>query len=281
VDLAGHTPGHRLGAFALRPAPVCVTWLDYFDTTGLDAMDAIITDPWHSPVEDVQRFTEAVIRLPRLRLCWEPPAGAPVVRPPPCTGGGGFVFGSFNRFAKHSPSTLDAWCRVLHAVPSSRFLLKSGSLDHPEEHAHARRRFAERGIDPNRIECRGQSPHERMLREYGDIDLALDSFPYNGGVVTCEALWMGRPVLALRGDSMISRQSAAILACVGAEEWIARDVDDFVEIAVRAAADPEGHARACLGLRERVAASPLVDAASFARDFEAALQEAWIRFAGA
>ena len=275
VDLAGHTPGHRLGAFALRPAPLAASWLDYFDTTGLDAIDLLVSDSWHAPPGDRQRFTERVARLPTLRYCWEPPRDAPGVAPPPCRARDSFVFGSFNRFAKLSEATVAAWCDVLEAVPGSRLLLKSGTLDNPGEHAHARARFAALGIDPARIECRGQSLHAAMLAEYADVDLVLDSFPYNGGVTTLEALWMGRPVLALAGDSMISRQSAAILACAGMPEWIARDRADFVRIACAAAADREAFARACLQTRPRIAASPITDARAFTRGLEDLLRNAW------
>jgi protein O-GlcNAc transferase len=276
VDLAGHTPGHRLCMFAHRPAPVAVAWLDYFNTTGVGAIDAFVTDRWHSPPGDQQKFTEALVRVPGLRLCWEPPAGAPATVPPPALANREMVFGSFNRISKLSASTVDAWTEVLRAVPDSRLVVKSGSLDNAEEHPWVRERFEERGVDPRRIECRGQSPYVEMLRQYGDIDIALDSFPYNGGIVTLEALWMGRPVLTLRGDSLISRQSAAILACAGLDEWIARDVDEFVAIAARHAADRQLLSRACASIRAKVAASPITDAAGFTRGLESRLREVWL-----
>lgn len=275
IDLAGHTPGHRLGAFALRPAPVAASWLDYFDTTGLAAIDLVVSDRWHAPPGDRQQFTERIARLPGLRYCWEPPSDPPPVAAPPCATRDAFVFGSFNRYAKLSEATVAAWSEVLRAVPDSRLLLKSGTLDNPEEHPHARARFAAFGIDPARIECRGQSPHAQMLAEYADVDLVLDSFPYNGGVTTLEALWMGRPVLALAGDSMIARQSAAILECIGMPEWIARGKDDFVRIGREAAADRARFARACAGIRERVAGSPVTDARAFTRGLEDVLRQAW------
>jgi protein O-GlcNAc transferase len=275
VDLAGHTPGHRLGAFARRPAPVALTWLDYFDTTGLDTLDAIVTDVRHTPEGDPQQFTETPWRLPGLRYCWTPPADSPAPRP--LRPGGAFTFGSFNRIAKLSEGTLAAWCRILHAVPASRLLVKSPALAHAEERESLVGRFAARGIDPARIEGRPASAYRDMLDEYGDIDLVLDSFPYNGGMTTLEALWMGRPVLALQGHSMIARQSAAILGVAGLDEWVARDVDDYVARAVAAAADRRGLAERCVGLRERLARSPALDAASFTRGLEDAYRELWRR----
>lgn len=273
VDLAGHTPGHRLGAFARRPAPVAVTWLDYFDTTGLDSIDALVTDGRHSPAADAQRFTEAKVRLPGLRYCWRAPEDSPPATPPPL--GGPFTFGSFNRISKLSERTLAAWCAVLDAVPGSRLVVKSPALDHPEEREALRSRFVARGIAGERIEARASSPYREMLAEYSGVHLVLDSFPYNGGLTTLEALWMGRPVLTLAGDSLISRQSAAILGAAGEDRWVARDVAEFVEIARGAASDREAFGIACAGLRERLAASAALDAVGFTRALEAAFRELW------
>jgi protein O-GlcNAc transferase len=273
VDLCGHTPGHRLGAFARRPAPVTVTWLDYFDTTGLDTMGAIFTDTLHSPPQDAQRFTERVVRLPTMRYCWEPPAESP--EPRPMAREGPFTFGSFNRIAKLSEATLAAWCEVLRAVPDSRLVVKSPALGHPEEAGALRARFSARGIDPARVEPRPGSPHARMLDEYGDLHVVLDSFPYNGGMTTLEALWMERPVLALAGDSMISRQSAAILGTAGMEAWVARGLKDYVSKAVAAASDRDALAAEAAGLRARLAASPAMDAPAFTRSLENAYRRLW------
>lgn len=277
VDLAGHTPGHRLGAFALRPAPVAMSWLDYFDTTGLSQIDALVTDRWHSPPGDAQPFTEALVRLPGLRFCWEPPADAPEVSAPPSSRGRPFTFGSFNRLAKLSPRALALWSEALRAVPGSRLLLKSPSLDNPEERGPLRERFQRHGIDPDRIEIRGQSEHRRMLQEYGDIDVALDSFPYSGCIVTLEALWMGRPVLALRGSSFVARQSAAILSCAGQEGLVASDDADFVAKAAGLARDGGALARISGELRGRVAACGITDARAFTRGLEDAYRELWRR----
>lgn len=277
VDLAGHTPGNRLGAFVMRPAPLAMTWLDYFDTTGVAAVDALITDRWHSPPGDAQPFSETLVRLPGLRLCWEPPRDAPEVSPLPSSRGRPFTFGSFNRLAKLSPHALALWCEVLRAVPASRMLIKSPSLDSPEEHAPLRERFRRHGIDPERIEIRGQSDHRRMLQEYSDIDVALDSFPYSGCIVTLEALWMGRPVLALRGSTFVSRQSSAILACAGQDPLIASDDADFVSKAAGLARDGEALARISGELRGRVRACGITDARGFTRGLEHAYRQLWQR----
>ena len=266
VDLAGHTPGHRLGAFARRAAPVQVTWLDYFDTTGLEAMDAIVADAAHVPHGDAHRFTERVVRLPGLRYCWEAPAGSPPV--PDRGPGRAMTFGSFNRIAKLSGTTLRAWAEVLRAVPEARLVVKSPALEHAEEREALLRRFEREGVDPARVEPRPASPYLEMLAQYGDVDVALDSFPYNGGITTLEALWMGCPVLTIRGASMIARQSAAILDAVGLEHWIARDTRDFVSRAVAAAADRDRLRAERASLRGRLLASPAMDARGFTRGLE-------------
>lgn len=277
VDLAGHTPGNRLGAFALRPAPLAMTWLDYFDTTGLEQVDAFVTDRWHSPPGDAQPLTEAPVRLPGLRLCWEPPGDAPAASALPSSRGRPFTFGSFNRLAKLSPRALALWCEVLRAVPGSRMLVKSPSLDNPEEHAPLRERFERHGVDPQRVEIRGRSDHRRMLQEYADIDVALDSFPYSGCIVTLEALWMGRPVLALRGSTFVSRQSSAILSCTGLDSLIASDDADFVSKAMALAGDGVALARISGELRGRMAAGGITDAPRFTRGLEHAYRELWQR----
>ncbi|HEX7404119.1 MAG TPA: tetratricopeptide repeat protein, partial [Usitatibacter sp.] len=253
VDLAGHAPGNRLLAFARRPAPVTATWLDYFDTTGLEAIDYLITDPWHSPPDDGQQFTEELLRLPRVRFAYAPPPDAPDVREPPLArGGAGPVFASFNRSAKISNATLETWRVTLERIPDSRLLVKNSSLGHGDERADLARRFRGRGIDPARVEFRGFSAHRDMLENYNDVDIVLDTFPYNGGITTLEALWMGKPVVTLRGDTLISRQTAAILQTAGLDEWAARDSEDFARIVASLAADPAKLAAIGRGMRERL-----------------------------
>ncbi|MGE5616626.1 MAG: glycosyltransferase, partial [Bacillota bacterium] len=275
VDLAGHTPGHRLAMFAHRPAPLCIAWLDYFDTTGLATMDYLVTDRMHSPNDDAQRFTERLLRLARIRLCYEPIEGAPDVVPPPLTRGEAPVLGSFNRLAKISTATLDAWCAALEAVPQAHLVIKNSSLGFEEERALVRSWFADRGIEPARLRLRGFSSHLDMLAEYGDIDLVLDTTPYNGGMTTLEALWMGRPVVSLRGDSFIARQGAAILDAAGLQELVARDVRDFAAIVDRWTRSPRELGSLSAQLRGRLRASPLLDARGLARSLEAAYREAW------
>jgi protein O-GlcNAc transferase len=279
VDLAGHTPGHSLLAFMHRPAPVTATWLDYFDTTGLEAIDYFITDPWHSPPDDAQEFTEERFRLPRVRFAYAPPPDAPEVREPPLARGGeGPVLASFSRSAKISNATLDTWRAVLERTPGARMLVKNSSLGHDDERADLARRFRAHGIDPARIEFRGFSAHRDMLEEYNEVDIVLDTFPYNGGITTLEALWMGKPVVTLRGDTLISRQTAAILQAAGLDEWIASDAEGFARIVANLAADPAKLATIGRGMRERLRSSPLLDARGLAAALEAAYRAMWRRY---
>lgn len=279
IDLAGHTPGHRLTMFAHHPAPVTGTWLDYFNTTGLEQMGFLLTDPVHSPAGDRQPFTERLVRLPHCRYCWEPPAYAPAVSPPPLARGGRApVFGSFNRMAKLSPATIDAWCALLREVPASRLLLKNSALEHDEERAFFGQWFEKRGVDPARIEWRGESGHETMLAQYGNVDVVLDTFPYNGGLTTLEALWMGRPVVTVEGNTLISRQSKAILSTIALGQLCAPNADGFVDIASRLVSGPLELARLSASLRPSLEASALLDHAAFTRDFEAMLRGEWKRW---
>lgn len=282
VDLSGHTPGHRLAAFAHGPAPVTGTWLDYFNTTGLEGIDFLVTDAVHSPPGDAQPFTERLARLPGCRYCWEPPAYAPPVAPGPAASGAGpVVFGSFGRMAKLSPATLEAWCDLLRRVPGSRLVLRNASLGKAAEQAYFAGGFRDRGVDPARIEWHAAGPHEAMLAQYAGIDIVLDTFPYNGGLTTLEALWMGRPVVTVAGDTLISRQSKAILAAAGLHGLCGDDPGAFVDIAAGLAADRVRLAALSASIRERVRASALLDHAGFTRNLEALYRAEWRRWCAA
>lgn len=273
IDLAGHAPENRLTALAAKPAPVQVSMLDYFDTTGVPAIDYLVTDRVSTPPESPQRFTERCLVLDQPRLVYEAPSYAPPVTVRPATAGE-LVFGSFNRHEKTSTAVLEAWTALLRAVPDARLLLKNRAFAEAELRDSFLARFTERGIAPERIEFRPASPHGEMLAEYGDMDIALDTFPYNGGLTTCEALWMGTPVLTLEGSRIISRQSSAMLQSVGLHDFVARTQDEFVSKGVYWSAHREALVALREGLRARVAAAPLTDGAAYARALEGKLHEA-------
>ena len=277
VDLAGHTSGNRLLVFARRPAPVQVTFLGYCDTTGMNAMDYRLTDSHADPPGTTEHLhAERVVRLPETAWCFLPCDPSPPVEPPPVLGLGSATFGCFNVRRKITDEALTVWSRLLGEVPGSRLLLKSlGFCDTSVRH-RVRATLASTGIAAERIELIGWVPTlAEHLALYRRVDIALDTFPYNGTTTTCEALWMGVPVVTLAGQAHASRVGVSLLTNAGLPELIAADADNYIRIASRLAADVSRLAALRAGLRGRMAASPLVDAPRFARNVEHAYREMW------
>lgn len=277
VDLSGHSAGNRLTLFARRPAPLQMTWIGYPATTGLESIDYRITDAVCDPPGETERFhTEQLLRLPGTFSCFAPPEEAPEVPPLPALESGTITFGSFNNPAKITPETVALWSEVLRAVPGSRLLLKGYSLACPETRGRFEEAFAAHGIGRERLTLTGNTPSYRdHLALYGRVDVALDTFPYNGTTTTCEALWMGVPVVTLTGAVHRARVGASLLAAVGLPALAARDARGFVGTAVALARDPERLASLRKTLRAQMAASPLTDGAGFTRSLEDALDAAW------
>lgn len=274
VDLAGHTRGNRLAMFQRRPASVQATWIGYPNTTGLDTIDYRITDPIADPPGATDAFhTERLVRLPRGFLCYRPPEDAPRLGSRPCATANsrGVTLGSFNALSKLGPGMIDAWSRILARLPDARLVLKAAGLASDAARQRIRERFASCGIDPSRLETIPPTKDRHAhLELYRRLDIALDSLPYNGTTTTCEALWMGVPVVSCAGDRHAARVGASLLHRVGLDELVARDIDEYVEIAVTLAHDPARIVSLGAGLRERMRLSPLCDAPAFARDLEAA-----------
>ncbi|HEX8956076.1 MAG TPA: peptide-binding protein, partial [Burkholderiaceae bacterium] len=275
IDLSGHTTGTRLPMFAWKPAPLQISWLGYFATTGLAAIDYFVADPWALPPGDEADFSEAVWRLPETRLCLGVPDCDLAPSPLPALARGHVTFGCCNGASKLGEEVIALWARILHAVPASRLLLKNLQFSDPSRRADMQGRFASRGIAPERLLLEGPSPREEYLRTYERIDIALDPFPYPGGTTTAEALWMGVPVLTLSGRRFLARQGVGLLANAGLPGWIAADAEDYLAKAIAAAADLPALARLRAGLRAQVLASPLFDAPRFAGHFETMLREMW------
>lgn len=276
IDLSGHSGGNRLGIFARKPAPVAFTWLGYSATTGLSAIDYVLASEHVIPAEDDWQWSETPWLLPGTYLCFSRPDVGLAVAPPPAAGQGRITFGSANNINKLSDQSVELWARVLHAVPGSRLLLHSNSLSDPVTVSRTLGRFAAHGIEESRLQLAGNQPSDsHHLARYGDIDIALDTFPYSGCTTTMEALWMGVPVLTLHGDRYVARMSENILHNVGMADWIASDADAYVAKAAAFAADLEGLTTLRAGLRQRLEASPMMDAPHFARSFEAALRGMW------
>jgi predicted O-linked N-acetylglucosamine transferase (SPINDLY family) len=273
IDLSGHTAGSRLTVFAHRPAPVQVAWLGYFATTGLPYIDAVLLDEWHAPAGTQAQFAERIVHLPSGRMCYQPAPWAPDVAPAPCLQTGYITFGSFNNTGKLNAGVFDVWSQVLAGVPLSRLVLKWRSLADETLCESIRAAFADRGIDSSRIELRPASFHADVLLEYSDIDIALDPFPFTGGMTSCEALWMGVPVITWPQDRVVSRQTFAFLSAIGLSEFAAKDAADYVHIAQTLAADRAKLTHLRSALRITMQASSLMDVAEFTRQLEATLSE--------
>lgn len=275
VDLSGHTQGNRLPLFARRAAPVQISWLGYFATTGVRDMDYVIMDPVHAPAGVESLFTERVIRLPHNRFCYTPVDFAPAVSPPPFLRNGYVTFGSFNNSAKINEHVIAAWARILTEVPDSRLILKWRSYADSEHVARLCMVFAGHGVAQDRLEFRPQSTHDALLEEYADIDIALDPFPFSGGYTSLEALWMGVPIVTLPLSRPVSRQTLSFLNSISLGGLAARDLDHYVELARRLAASSSLLQELRGLLRDRMRASPLCDAAGFTRHLEQAYCQAW------
>jgi predicted O-linked N-acetylglucosamine transferase (SPINDLY family) len=280
IDLAGHFAGNRLAVLARRPAPIQATWLGYPATTGLSRIDARFVDSLTDPPEcdarpEPERGSERFIRLDPCFICFTPPVIAPTpAEAPPARAGAPFTFASFNDAKKLDPGARDLWARVMTRVPASRLLLKGGAFASPAVRDHLVECFRRRAVEPDRLLFEPHTPDPAdHLAAYRRVDLALDTYPYHGTTTTCEALWMGVPVLSRVGETHAARVGLSLLSAVGLPE-LAPDSDDaFVDLAVSIASDPERLAALRAGLRERVAASPLTDAPAFARRFGRALIE--------
>lgn len=273
VDLAGHTAGNRLLVLAHKPAPVQATCFGYPNTTGLSTVDYRITDSYADPPGMTEQYSvEKLLRLPEIAWCYQPSA-SPDVGPPPAAKAGHVTFGSFNNLAKTPPAVIALWARILNAVPRSRLLL----LNSPDRRGTQRvqEEFQKHGIGPDRVELVKRRPREEYLAVYNQVDIGLDPFPYNGGVTTCDALWMGTPVISLAGPTYVARQGVVLLANLGLRELIADTPDAYVTIATRLAGDLNQLRSLGKGLRERMRKSPVVDAARYLRNLEAAYRTIW------
>ncbi len=281
VDLAGHTARNRLLVFARKPAPVQVTWLGYPNTTGLEAIDYRLTEAVSDPPGNEAWHSEDLVRLPGPFSCYRPSDESPPVGPLPAATSGHVTFGCFNHLAKVTPPTIELWAEILRTLPTSRLLLKSRGLADPETAARVRDEFGRRGIEAARVELNGDElSMARHLSLYHRVDVALDTFPYNGTTTTCEALWMGVPVVTLAGRTHVSRVGASLLAHLGAAGWIADSREAYGALCRELAGDLTQLAAVRAGLRESMRTSPLCDAPRFTRSLEEAFRKMWLRKCG-
>jgi predicted O-linked N-acetylglucosamine transferase (SPINDLY family) len=273
IDLAGHARGGRLAALSRRTAPMQVTWLDSFGTTGVDAIDFVLTDSIASPPGSESGFVERLLRLPGGRLCYLPPVSAQA----PDSDARKFI--SLNHFAKLNEGVIAVWAELLRALPEWTLYLQARAGDDATAVAQLRERFEQRGVDPRRIECAGYAALTQALAAYRGAAIALDPFPFTGGVSSCDALWMGLPLVTWPRDTLISRQGASLLHALDCEQWIARDAKDYVAIACSLAGDAARRKRWSEIASGRVS-ERLADAPRFADQLIASLNEGWTIRAG-
>jgi predicted O-linked N-acetylglucosamine transferase (SPINDLY family) len=272
VDLAVHTANNHLTVFARKPAPVQATYLGYCGSTGMDAMDYRLSDPYLDPSDsDLSLYIERTIRLPETYWCYGVTGPTPDPSPSPTATAGYVTFGCLNNFAKVSPA-LDLWAEILRAVARSRLIVHSPPGAHLDT---VRKRFAGKGISPDRLEFPSRQLWPEYMRTYERIDIALDPFPWGGGITTGDALWMGVPVVSLVGRTAVGRGGASILSNVGVPELLAQTPQQYVQIATNLAGDLPQLVELRRTLRGRMQASPLMDAPRFARNVEAAYRQMW------
>jgi len=277
VDLAGHTAHNRLLVFARKPAPVQLSWLGYPNTTGLKAIDYRLTDRWADPPGTTEQLhTETLQRMPDSFLCYGPPEDAPPVSPPPSHATGIITFGSFNNLAKTTPQVIEVWSRILHSVPGFRLALKSRATSDTGTRNRLLGLFSGYGIHPERILLMEPVQSTRdHLEKYAQIDIGLDPFPYNGTTTSCEALWMGVPVVTVAGRVHAARVGVSLLSQLGLEDLVAEDTEAYVEISVALATDKARLSLLRKSLRQSMESAPLCDATSFTNSLETIYRKIW------
>ncbi|KWE51766.1 hypothetical protein WL76_17800 [Burkholderia ubonensis] len=275
IDMAGHTNWSGLPIFAHKPAPVQASWLGFFATTGCRAIDYFIGDAHTLPADEAHHFVEKPWRLPDSWLCFTPPPYDVAVGALPMVANGGVTFGCFGKLSKISDAVVALWSRILHALPDARLLLKAHELGSGDQNQTTLDRFARHGIGADRLILEGGSPRAEYFGAYNRIDIALSPFPYPGGTTSAEALWMGVPVLGMKGSRFVTHICESLLHAAGMAEWIADDEAAYLAKAVAFARDRDRLATLRETLRERTLASPLCDAARFARNLEDALHGMW------
>jgi predicted O-linked N-acetylglucosamine transferase (SPINDLY family) len=280
VDLSGHTRGNRLGVFARKPAPVQIGYLGYLNTSGMAAMDYRITDSSADPPGASDRLhSETLLRMPQTMWCYQPPEDAPSVASAPVERSGYITFGSFNHVAKLNDRVLGLWAELLRRLPTSRLQV----MAFPDEETAARIRavLEKHGIDAARIRTLPRLARGQYWQVFGEVDIALDPFPYTGGATTCDSLWMGLPVVTLAGSFGFGRSGTTVLVNAGLAELVAADERQYLDIALRLASAVPALCGLRAGMRERLARSPLLDAPRFVNVLEQLYREAWRRAVGA
>ena len=276
IDLSGHTAHNRLGVFSYKPAPVQVSWLGLPMTTGVPEMDYVLGDLHALPKEFESQFTEAIWRLPESYLCLTSPHNSVQVEPLPALKNRYITFGSFNNLSKVNNCVVEVWSNILKALPNSKLLMKAKQLSDPNVLTEIQSRFGNYGVTIDRLLFKKVLDSRKdHLAVYNEVDIALDTFPYPGVTTSAEGYWMGVPVLALKGNSFLSSTATSVANSAGLEDWVASDVDDYVNKAIQFASDLHRLSLLRSTLRDRVLKSPLFDSPRFAKNFGDALRGMW------
>ena len=279
VDLSGHTMFSGLPVFGWKPAPVQASWLGFFATTGVRGIDYFIGDAHTLPEHEAAHFVEQPWRLPDCYLCFTPPPYDVPVGPLPMLSNGGVTYGCFGKLLKIGENVVALWSRLLHAQPGARLMIKAQGLEVAGTREATAARFARHGIGSERLILEGASPRREYFAAYNRIDIALSPFPYPGGTTTAEALWMGVPVLGMKGERFVTHICESLLHNAGLGDWVAGGEEAYLAKALAFAGDAASLQTLRATLRERLLASPLCDARRFARNLEAAFEGMWQRYA--
>jgi len=274
-DMSGHTQYNRLPVFAWKPAPVQVSWLGYFATTGLNEMDYILGDPYVTPESEEDHFVENIWPMPESYVCFTPPDVDIEINELPAILSESITFGCFNNLIKINDEVVSVWSRILKELPGSRMFLKTKTLNSEEECRKIKERFLNHGVESGRLILEGESPRSGLLAAYQRVDIALDPFPYPGGTTSAESVWMGVPVVTLRGKNFLSHVGESIIINAGLPDWVAIDEEDYVRRAIDFASDLDALSSLRSGLRAKLLTSPLYDTKRFARYFETAVRDMW------
>ncbi len=268
VDLNGYSRIQRLPLFTMRPARVVVGWFNMYATTGIPSYDYLIGDDLVIPPEEEKFYCEKIVRVPGSYLTFEVTYPVPPVADPPCLTTGAITFGCLAPQYKITNEMIASWSRILQQVPNSSLILKNGALVSPGARQFVQDLFARHYVSPNRVRLDGPSDHYKFLETYGEIDIALDTFPYNGGTTTTEAIWQGVPVITFSGDRWVSRTSSSILRAAGLGELVGQGPEDYASLAISLANCPDRLLDLRRNMRSRLRDSPVCDTQRFARNME-------------
>lgn len=275
IDLSGHTLNNRLSIFAYKPASIQVTWLGYFASTGLKTIDYILSDEYSIQKEEECYFTEKVFYLPNTRLCFTKPSTENQIYPLalPMNNSENIIFGCYQNLNKINDDLLLVWKEILNNIPNAKIRIQSKQLSVEKQKNDFIENLNKLGLDKDRFLLFGLIPREDYFNSHAEVDFILDTFPYNGGTTTCEALWMGVPTLTLEGNTIIGRQSASILKCVELNDWIAKSKEEYVKKAIELSNKKDLLNELRSSLREKVEKSPLMDSKLFAKNLENAFEK--------